>query len=151
MKYFVLFAVIFFQFPATGQNINLQSIDGAATFTSQATVKGMPIGELHEKSIQWIKKTFLTEEVITLNAKTKIVANYTQDYSDGAETSSYKHDLQLDIEEGMVTFTISDKSIGLIKGDGSWKKQLDSMKVMLEESTNELFRSYVTDLNAPVK
>lgn len=127
----------------------LKIVNGVATYqaTAEPTIH-LKAEDVHARTEKWIKDTFLSENVITLNTPERISARFFQDYSDGSWSDQFEHNLQIDIKGGQAFFTITDTKLGLVR-DGAWKEHLAKMRVMLEKAANELFWSYSDALNAP--
>jgi hypothetical protein len=147
MKSLLISALFFLQFAASAQiYIPLKVVNGIATFETSAEVKNLSAEEIHTRSTAWIKKTFLNEPVITQDLPTRIAARYMQEYSKDAWSDSFQHNLQIDIQDGKVVFTITDTGLSLVR-DGAFKENLTKIRIMFEQSANELFWSYQEDLN----
>jgi len=148
MKYLLFFTIILLQFSAQAQRyINLEIVDGVATFYGEAEAPGKQIGDLHELTMAWLEKTFQSEDAVTLNTKTKISAMYDVDYTVQTNTANFKHNLQIDLTEGKAMFTITDRSMYLVHANGDWKKHLTELRVKFEKGCNELLWSYSKYIN----
>jgi hypothetical protein len=148
MKYLLFLTILLLQFSAQGQRyINLEIVDGVATFYGEAETPDKPVGDLHELTMAWLEKTFQSEDAVTLNTKTKITAMYDVDYTVEKNQATFKHNLQIDLTEGKVLFTITDKSMYLVHANGDWKKHLTELRVKFEKGCNELLWSYTKYVN----
>ncbi len=143
MKYLLLLTALFLQTTANSQvYINLEIVNGVATFQGEAEAPNMQEGDLNQLTIEWLDETFPDEDVLTLNTKTKISAKYSADYTIQSNQATFKHDLQIDLIQGKATFTITDRSIKLIHANGDWKKHLTELRIEFEKGCNELLWSY---------
>lgn len=124
----------------------LKIVKGVVTFEATAEVDHMTAAVIHERTEQWIDKTFLSEPVITQNIPSRISARFYQEYSSGSWSDSFQHSLQIDIQDNKAVFTITDTGLNLVRADGTWKENLSRMRVMLEQAANELFWSYSDSL-----
>jgi hypothetical protein len=152
MKAILIFTFLLFQLSADAQiYIQLKEVKGAATL--EATAKNLTLTpeQIHARSLEWIKQTFLSEDVITQNIPERISALFSRDYSNGSAMATFEHNLSIDIKGDMVLFTVSDTKIGLLRSDGTWKEHLAKMRVMYEEMANELFWSYEAALKETPK
>lgn len=148
MKHLIFCAILLLHFSAQAQvYVNLEIVDGVATFHSELEAPGKQIGDLHSLTIAWLEETFPDEDVLTLNTKTKVAAKYSADYTIKTNQATFKHDLAIDLQSGKVLFTITDKSIQLVHANGDWKKHLAELRVKFEEGCNEHFWSLTEYLN----
>jgi hypothetical protein len=148
MKYLILLTVLFLHVTANGQMyINLEIDNGIATFKGNAETPGKQIGDLHALTLTWLDETFASEDVITLNTKTKISATYPATYTVQGNTTTFNHNLQFDFSEGEVLFLITDRSMNIVHANGDWKKHLSELRVKFEKGCNELLWSYSKYIN----
>jgi len=142
MKLFLISALFLFQLSAGAQiYTQLKVVNGVTTYEATAEAKNLSTKEIHDRTIKWVEKTFLSEPVITQDISSRIAARYTQEYSKDGWADSFQHNLQIDIMDGKAIFKVTDTGLGLVR-DGVFKDNLAKMRVMLEQSVNELFWSY---------
>jgi len=115
-----------------------------ATFEATAETR-LTAKEIHERTTKWMEKTFLAEQVITQNTADRIDARYFQDYATDTWSNRFEHMLQIDIKDNNAVFTVTDTKLALIR-DGAWKENMAKMRVMFEQSVNELFWSFEGNL-----
>lgn len=127
--------------------VPLKIVKGVATFQATAETR-LNAEEIHKRTVAWMEKTFLAEQVVTLDTPAKITARYFQDYANDTWSDRFEHMLQIDIIDNHAIFTVTDTKLGLIR-DGEWKQNLAKMRVMFEQGVNELFWAYEASLNQP--
>lgn len=141
MKSLLITAILFVHLTAGAQiYIPLKIVNGVATFEATADTK-LSAKEIHERTTKWLEKTFLAEQVITQNTEKRISARYFQDYTNDTWSDRFEHMLQIDIQDNKAVFKVTDTKLNLVR-DGAWKENLVKMRVMFEQSVNELFWSY---------
>ncbi|MBK9103903.1 MAG: hypothetical protein IPL92_04895 [Saprospiraceae bacterium] len=146
MKSLFIAALLVTQFTAGAQiYVPLKIVKGVATFQATAETK-LSAADIHKRTIEWLEKTFLAEQVVTLDTPAKITARYFQDYTNDTWSDRFEHMLQIDIIDNHAIFTVTDTKLGLIR-DGEWKQNLAKMRVMFEQGVNELFWAYEESLN----
>ena len=151
MKSLLIATFCFFQFAAGAQiYIPLKIVNGVATFEASADAPGLSAEDIHKRTLKWLEETFLAQDILTQNTPERLVARYTQDYATDSWSNSFQHNLQIDILDKKAVFTITDTGLGLVR-DGAWKEHLAKMRVMFEQTVNELFWSYQDGLKKPVK
>jgi hypothetical protein len=151
MKPLVISVLFFFQLTAQAQiYVPLKIVKGIATFEAIAEVENLSAADIHDRTKEWIDKTFMSEPVVTQDIATRISARFYQDYSKDGWADSFQHNLQIDILDGKAVFTITDTERGLVR-DGAWKANLAKMRVMLEQAANDLFWSYESYLKQTSK
>lgn len=143
MRLLLVFALVFVAIAVQAQIfIPLKVVDGVVTFEGSVKTSGMTKDAWHARTLQWMKERFLTDDIMTLDKPEHIVAQYTQDYSNGAWSGQFQHELDIRFQDGVVSFTITDRQIKLLDPEGNFKKNLNPIKVLFEESVNEHFWSY---------
>lgn len=145
MKSLLITAILFVHLTAGAQiYVPLKIVNGVATFEATAETK-LSAKEIHERTTKWMEKTFLAEQVITQNTEERISARYFQDYANDTWSNRFEHMLQIDIKDNTAVFTVTDTKLSLIR-DGEWKENLTKMRIMFEQSVNELFWAYSDSL-----
>lgn len=142
MKPFLFLALFLLPLAANSQiYVPLKVVNNVATFETIAEVENASATDIHERSIEWINKTFLSEPVITQNTDERISVRFFQEYSKDGWSDNFQHNLQIDIQDQKAVFKITDTGLGLVR-DGDFKEHLAKMKVMFEQAANDLFWSY---------